>query len=334
VKRQVAPTKDATSSLLVTLLKASLADQGLAVGPTPKRSSSAVAALSQKEAIAETVLAAHGPGCLLAVGDILEKFRGEPVVACLLSAANPIAAIGRWARLQRYVHIKHPAKIVEQSEDTVAFLHEDAGHGPPSPAADLILVSLIAALIARTGGASLNVRIGEGSSSMEIYRNGERTDVRAISPKCNTGIWRFSWINAPRTQTARRQPNPPGAKTSDAALSLIREDLLKVWTLMGLAKALRVSRRTLQRRLLEEGTKLSALVTEARIAHAVRLLENPKNSLGSVGFASGFSDHAHFARSFRRRIGLPPSGFREMLTSSPVSTPPISPSGVRRTVVP
>ena len=60
-----------------------------------------------------------------------------------------------------------------------------------------------------------------------------------------------------------------------------------------------------------EHARLTALVRELRLTHAVRLMnENPEMSLEQVCTASGFSNTVSFYRSFKTKFGMTPSQFR------------------------
>ena len=58
--------------------------------------------------------------------------------------------------------------------------------------------------------------------------------------------------------------------------------------------------------------RLTTLVTELRLNHAVRLMnEHSEMSLEQVCLASGFSNTTSFRRSFKEKFGISPSEFRE-----------------------
>ena len=58
--------------------------------------------------------------------------------------------------------------------------------------------------------------------------------------------------------------------------------------------------------------RMTALVRELRLDHAVRLLnEKPELTIEQVCMASGFSNTVSFNRSFKAKYGMTPSGFRE-----------------------
>lgn len=76
------------------------------------------------------------------------------------------------------------------------------------------------------------------------------------------------------------------------------------------AVALRVSPRTLKRRLAERGTAFSALLAEARRERALPLLRGGELSLEQVAERLGYSDVANFTRAFRQWTGTTPGAFR------------------------
>src|SRR5262245_58421573 len=81
-------------------------------------------------------------------------------------------------------------------------------------------------------------------------------------------------------------------------------------TLEAIAARLRMSPRTLQRRLREEGSSLSAVLDRLRAELALRYLGEPRTSIGEVAFRLGFSDPTTFHRAFRRWTGQTPAEYR------------------------
>lgn len=76
------------------------------------------------------------------------------------------------------------------------------------------------------------------------------------------------------------------------------------------AAALRMSPRTLQRRLEQEQTRFTAVVDRARLEAAQRLLADPALTLAEIAFRVGFADLATFSRAFKRWTGKPPGQWR------------------------
>jgi AraC-like DNA-binding protein len=82
-------------------------------------------------------------------------------------------------------------------------------------------------------------------------------------------------------------------------------------------RELAMSRRTLHRKLAEAGTTWQQLVDETRRDLALRMIEDPRRSIGEITFELGFSQQSAFARAFRRWSGTSPTQYRE-------SRPPLS----------
>lgn len=81
-------------------------------------------------------------------------------------------------------------------------------------------------------------------------------------------------------------------------------------TLVDIAQALGLSRRTLMRRLESEGNCYQDLLDETRNELACWYLRQSSRSLSEIAELIGFSDQGNFARGFRRWQGLTPSEYR------------------------
>ncbi|MED4753362.1 AraC family transcriptional regulator ligand-binding domain-containing protein [Brevibacillus choshinensis] len=76
------------------------------------------------------------------------------------------------------------------------------------------------------------------------------------------------------------------------------------------ASALRMSDRTLQRRLTDEGTTFKQLLTQARHEQAREYLADPTLDIKEVAFLIGYEDQNSFYRAFRLWEGDTPSNWR------------------------
>jgi AraC-like DNA-binding protein len=76
------------------------------------------------------------------------------------------------------------------------------------------------------------------------------------------------------------------------------------------ARRLGVSRRTLQRRLLDHGRSYRSVVEEVRRAEAIRLVEETDLPLAEVAYLLGFRELSSFFRAFRRWSERTPSALR------------------------
>ena len=76
------------------------------------------------------------------------------------------------------------------------------------------------------------------------------------------------------------------------------------------ARELAVSRRTLSRRLADEGTSFRNILDDVRREFACALLQDRSLSIADVAFFLEYSEPAAFNRSFRRWTGQSPRAFR------------------------
>lgn len=100
----------------------------------------------------------------------------------------------------------------------------------------------------------------------------------------------------------------PGFKTE--VQNAIASTLPEGGSAEAVARALHVSVRTLQRKLVETGTTFKELSDTVRGQLAVGYLNDPKVSIGEVAFMLGFSEQSSFNRAFRRWTGQAPGRWR------------------------
>ncbi|MBP0640104.1 AraC family transcriptional regulator [Cupriavidus sp. AcVe19-6a] len=76
------------------------------------------------------------------------------------------------------------------------------------------------------------------------------------------------------------------------------------------ASQLGIDRRTVHRRLLQEGSTFSGILDEIRVSLAVQYLGRSERSVTYVGVLLGFSMQSAFSRWFRGHFGCSPSAWR------------------------
>ncbi len=104
---------------------------------------------------------------------------------------------------------------------------------------------------------------------------------------------------------------PPVEKFSLQVRREIRERLAgAVPELPAVAAAFRLSERTFQRRLGDEGTNFHTLVDAVREEVARRHVAEPKLSLGEIAYLLGYAEHSAFLRAFKRWAGVTPQRYR------------------------
>lgn len=81
-------------------------------------------------------------------------------------------------------------------------------------------------------------------------------------------------------------------------------------TLVGVARRLKMSERTLQRKLEAEGVTFDALLDDERRALALRYLGDRKLAVGEIAYLLGYSEPSPFHRAFKRWTGLTPAEAR------------------------
>lgn len=80
-----------------------------------------------------------------------------------------------------------------------------------------------------------------------------------------------------------------------------------------IAQSVLTSSRTLNRRLVKEGTNFRTLLTEVRRELAEQYIADINIPITEISFLLGFSDISSFSRAFKRWTGQPPQTFREYL---------------------
>ncbi|MDC3961258.1 AraC family transcriptional regulator [Polyangium jinanense] len=81
-------------------------------------------------------------------------------------------------------------------------------------------------------------------------------------------------------------------------------------SLGGAARTLKMTSRTLQRRLAEAGVRFGALLEQVRCEMAIDLLQRPDADLQDIAERVGFSDARSLRRALKRRTGRTPSELR------------------------
>ena len=306
---------DLTGAALVRLMQLSFAEQGISPGDGElwPRLNTPHASLSEKTALAEAVLARHGPSALLKVGQSVSRLAFDPLGAALLAARSGPDLIGRWRRLERYVHTRHPVIVHSVSETEALLDHRGEPDDPPGPAVDYLLSGLSAGLLAAVGCSELRLTIGPDREPTVVIEAG--AVMEGIPPvAAQTGLWRFNWRPSAKPPAPHAvlyaPPDQRLSKPTRDIIALVESDLLVIWSLALLARQLGHSPRTLQRRLTDDGLSLQGLRRLSQIRQASLMLLGGTASLTSIGFACGFSDSAHFARTFKKTTGISPTEFR------------------------
>ena len=92
--------------------------------------------------------------------------------------------------------------------------------------------------------------------------------------------------------------------------ALIGANLDSAWSTDRVAAALAFSEATLRRRLAAEHTSLTELLTDARMATALTLLQATARPVSDIALSVGYESASRFAVRFRQRFGFAPTAVR------------------------
>ncbi|MDR3371096.1 AraC family transcriptional regulator [Rhodoferax sp.] len=104
---------------------------------------------------------------------------------------------------------------------------------------------------------------------------------------------------------------PVETLTSSAKVRrLISQDLAREWAATAVARALAMSEATLRRKLAEEGSCLSDILSDVRLSSALGLLLSTAQPVTQIALSCGYQTPSHFAARFRQRFEFSPSAIR------------------------
>ncbi|QDH69210.1 helix-turn-helix transcriptional regulator [Marilutibacter alkalisoli] len=100
---------------------------------------------------------------------------------------------------------------------------------------------------------------------------------------------------------------PPAPTLAQRIRGLVAGDPARDWRSDLLESALDMSGATLRRRLAAEGTSLRNVVADARLAHALMLLQGTSLPVKTVAHRVGYASVSSFVKRFGERYGIEPS---------------------------
>jgi AraC-like DNA-binding protein len=133
--------------------------------------------------------------------------------------------------------------------------------------------------------------------------------VERENPKADPSLSRLVERHAEALLAARPEPS---LSTSERVQHVLATTLGEgEITLADVARKLKLSERSLQRRLSDEGATFDALLDRTRRDLALRYLADPKIAVAEVAFLLGYSEPSPFHRAFKRWTGKTPSEMRK-----------------------
>lgn len=234
------------------------------------------------------------------------------------------------ARLVRYNRLVHSAAIftVEDRDERTRIEHSFAGGQRPSrQASEFTLASLVviagqisgqpivplAVELPHAAGQELapyreafgvEPRFGAAVGAIELAR----TDLDRACPAADPSLSDIILRQANALLAALPDPE---RTTAARVRRQIAEHLAEGPPSLGdIARALKSSDRSLQRRLADEGTAFDAVLDDVRRELALRYLANPSMAIGEVAYLVGYSEPSAFHRAFKRWTGQTPAESR------------------------
>lgn len=268
--------------------------------------------------VLHAIVERRGRDALLAAGSHLDAAAGDPVLLALLNSDSPSVLLDKVDRLNRYLHSTHRHRLVELGDRHVELQHVSTRGPAPTADESTFVCGLYLALLDRIGCGGLTCAFPDApTGSTDVYRGGRPREV----PACGLGRWSIGWTSfrPVRTLTGldelvlRQAPaDLADGSASTRAGAVIAEDLSRAWKVADVAARLAMAPRTLQRRLADEGRSFTEVVRRTRVAAAEELLRDPGRSVTAIGFLTGFSDTAHFSRTFKAATGATPTRWRAL----------------------
>ena len=274
---------DKTSSGLLALVVGALrfaAPELLPAEPVMPDCAFATASASLKRTLLQRALAVRGPEFVLSMGQGVKQVGFEPLLYVLLRSDDPQVLFAKWQRFS----------------------------GPaPEPCENLLIAGVLQALVEEIGGTGVSLDWAGGEKGAADFT----LTWQGFAPRPRTDS-----ADMPQALAATRPPlvfygvdeQSPNARR---VVALMVPDITRDWSLADLSQTLGQSPRSLQRHLSAENTSLSAIIRALRLREACHLLSHSPMNLTEIGYWCGFSDSPHFAREFRRALGMPPRTYRQ-----------------------
>ena len=309
---------DFASTAMVRILAAGMRMSG-ATPPKLPRGGAHVTLAFKRELIA-CAMAQGGWALLPVLGRGICALRGDPVHQALSGCASPVQLMERWCRLERYIHSRHRVTYAAAPGGELAISHRSLRAAePPLPHENLVVLGVLAAALEEMGATGVQVRI----AGVPVYPYVDATILTELAQARQTATWHLRWAaleanpvrDATRAQSAGDDvlTGPPLAQ---ALGRLLLADLMQASSLKDAARSLGKASRSLQRQLASEGLSYSAVVADTRCRAAAWQLAHQQHSVAETGLLCGFSDQAHFTRTFSRHVGIAPARYRREFSRS------------------
>lgn len=149
-------------------------------------------------------------------------------------------------------------------------------------------------------GIAATLRFGAPRDRLEFAPQQLRSTIAAADPAISTILEAYA-----QSEVAGR-----GRDLVRRVRAEIRRDPSRPSTLAAVAGELALGQRTLQQRLLEQGTSFAEVADDERRTFALALLADDELSVSTVAHRAGFRSIEGFSRAVRRWTGVSPTAWR------------------------
>jgi len=256
--------------------------------------------------------------------DVIRAEAFSPLLFAAICSPNLIMALRRVAQYKPL--IGPMAFTVTEGSDTIAvqFRWLDAPHVPPASLVlmELLFVVVLARMGTRTRVNPLLVTTSAGPSDLVHYQDFLGT---ALTPGNVHGVT-FSMADATlpfltendhlwaafEPELRLRLVDLEASATLTTRVRAVLNEAVPAGMLdmASVARRLGMSKRTLQRRMEQEGTSFQSVLTETREKLARHYLRNTRLPATEISFLLGFEEPNSFYKAFRRWTGATPDSLR------------------------
>jgi AraC-like DNA-binding protein len=272
------------------------------------------------------------PGWALELGGALDNAAHGTLGVATASAATLEGAL---ATMERFAYLRAPYFRLESEREAGSYRLLVAQQIPLEPETWIALVELLLlslqALVESALGRRMDAAAFEAGYAAPpyapLYARAFHAPVRFARPVTALAI-PAEWLPLPCPFADAAQHRAATQRLEAAERSLSGPEFLCAQVerilegapdeppaLGEVAARLRLSERTLVRRLGERGASFRALVDEVRRRRAAALLADPRVPVSEVAYRLGYTDPANFGRAFRRWFGASPRRYRDILRS-------------------
>lgn len=271
-----------------------------------------------------------------AFGEVF-NFDGLPELSAFLVSASSMRDAGQLA--EWLPNLIHPAMQIDSSElnngaaVSIAFNHPDG-----STASIPVFIEMIAAVVKRFASViapnmpmltQINFAHGPRTAESEYLQhfgcpvnfNCDSNQVRLNPELFDTplpGHFPPAHEQAEKSIRVRLLDDDLNSGLKEQVQALLKKDLsLFSQGIEGLAAALHLHPRKLQRQLQTEGHSYSELLAQTRKNIACEMLKRNDLDIDSIGFKLGFEERRSFTSAFKKWLGQTPTAYRKNAHNKP-----------------